>query len=174
MSLIITRPEPTEYAGYFARYIDQTSTVDLIPALINSHEELCTIVKGCTEPQLLHRYAEGKWSVKELLVHLSDAERIFAYRALRFVRRDTTLLPGFDENLYVPASHADERTPEVIIRELYSVRQATITLFEAMNEEDLRQTGTASNTTLSVRALGYIILGHETHHRTILRERYGL
>lgn len=174
MSVTITRPEPTEYAGYFARYIDQTSTHDLLPALLASHDELRTLVGNCSETQLLHRYAEGKWSVKELLVHIADAERIFAYRALRFVRRDTTPLPGFDENLYVPTSHADKRDLSTILRELGAVRQASIALFEPMTEEDIRQTGVASNTTLSVRALGYIILGHETHHRNILRERYGL
>ncbi|OKL39788.1 DNA damage-inducible protein DinB [Pontibacter flavimaris] len=129
-------------------------------------------MQGLAEEQLLHRYAEGKWSIKEMMVHLIDAERIFSYRALRFARQDKTELHSFDENLYAQTSKADARDINSIIAEYTSLRTSTIELFKSFDEEALQQVGVASGKEVSVRALGYTILGHEVHHQKIIRERY--
>ncbi len=172
MSMIIGFPAPEEHTGYVSNYVQQAQTDDLIEGLTASYVFIMGMLQGLTEEQLLHRYAPGKWSIKEVMVHLMDSERIFAYRALRFARQDKTELPGFDENHYVPASKADAREINTILAEYIAVRNATIELFKSFTEEDLNQTGTASGLTLSVRALGFIILGHEVHHLKIIRERY--
>ncbi|MHA6248828.1 DinB family protein [Pontibacter sp. CAU 1760] len=172
MSVKIGFPAPEEHNGYVGNYIKQAQTDDLVEGLTASYVFIMGMLQGLNEEQLLHRYAEGKWSIKEVMVHIMDSERIFAYRALRFARQDKTELPGFDENQYVPSSRADAREINHIIAEYIAVRNATIELFKSFTPDDLNQTGTASGLTLSVRALGYIILGHEVHHLKIIRERY--
>lgn len=170
--LIITYPTPEEYSGFLSSYVAQAKADDLIEGLTASYVFITGMIQGLTEEQLLYRYAPGKWSVKELLVHLMDAERIFAYRALRFARQDKTELPGFDENAYVAPSKADARDISAILAEYTAVRTATIELFKSFDVEALQQKGTASGLEVSVRALGYIILGHEVHHQKVIRERY--
>ena len=118
------------------------------------------------------RYAEGKWTIKDIILHLIDAERIFAYRALRIARNDKTALPGFEENDYVISANANEREFESLLKEYIIVREATISLFENLSETDLLKPGTASNASVSVRGIGYCILGHELHHKNIIIERY--
>ena len=118
------------------------------------------------------RYAEGKWTIKDIILHLIDAERIFAYRALRIARNDNTALPGFEENDYVVAANANNREYESLLAEYETVRNATISLFETFSSEDLLRLGTASNNSVSVRAIGYIMLGHELHHKNVILERY--
>jgi uncharacterized damage-inducible protein DinB len=117
-------------------------------------------------------YAPGKWTIKEVLVHIVDDERIYAYRALRIGRGDTTPLPGFEQNDYVPYSRAGGRSVRSILKEYESVRRATLTLFRSFTEEDLSRKGTANNYVYSVRGLLYHMAGHELHHLNILRERY--
>ncbi|HVU53401.1 MAG TPA: DinB family protein [Puia sp.] len=117
-------------------------------------------------------YAPGKWTIKEVLVHIIDDERIYAYRALRIGRGDTTPLPGFEQNDYVPYSKANERTVRSIMKEYDSVRRATLTLFRSFTEEDLLRKGTANNNVYSVRGLLYHLAGHELHHLRILQEKY--
>ncbi|GAB3202281.1 putative damage-inducible protein DinB [Pontibacter aydingkolensis] len=172
MATIITYPATDEYSGYVGNYIKEAKADDLIEGLTASYSYIAGLMQGLTEEQLLHRYAEGKWSIKELLVHMLDTERIFSYRALRFARQDRTELPGFDENAYVAPSKADSRDINSILAEYTAVRTATIELFKSFDEEALNQKGKASGLELSVRALGYTILGHEIHHLRILRERY--
>ncbi|WP_276497453.1 DinB family protein [Pontibacter litorisediminis] len=155
-----------------ANYIKQAQADDLIEGLTASYVFITGLVQGLTEEQLLYRYEPGKWSIKEVLVHMMDAERIFSYRALRFARQDKTELPGFEENQYAKASKADARDINSIVAEYTSLRTATIELFKSFDEEALQQKGVASGLEVSVRALGYIILGHEVHHQKIIRERY--
>lgn len=172
MPTTITYPAASEYSGYVGNYIGLAKADDLIEGLTASYTYIAGIMQGLTAEQLLHRYAEGKWSIKELLVHMLDAERIFSYRALRFARQDKTELPGFDENQYVAPSKADSRDINSILAEYTAVRTATIELFKGLDEVALDQKGTASGLEISVRALGYTILGHEIHHLKIIRERY--
>ena len=118
------------------------------------------------------RYAEGKWTIKDIILHLIDAERIFAYRALRIARNDKTALPGFEENDYVVAANANNRGYESLLAEYETVRNVSISLFETFTSEELLRLGTASNNSVSVRAIGYIMLGHELHHKNVILERY--
>ena len=172
MERIITPPAASEYNEFFNNYIEAAATEDLLGALAASEEYIVNFMLSLKEQQLLHRYQPGKWSIKELLVHMIDSERIFAYRALRFARKDRTELPGFEENDYVGPSKADKRAITSILAEYAAVRQATIELFKSFDEEMLGETGIASGNKVSVRALGYSILGHEIHHLNIIRQRY--
>ena len=119
-----------------------------------------------------YRYAEGKWTIKEIIGHLIDAERIFAYRMLRFARKDATDLPGFDENEYVPASEANERSIHGLLEEFTTVRAGTFSLWRSLTNEMLQRSGTVNGNRLSVRALAYITCGHEIHHLAVIKERY--
>jgi uncharacterized damage-inducible protein DinB len=172
MDRIITAPAATEYDGFFNNYIGNANTNDLLPALAASEEYIVNYMLSLKEPQLNHRYQPGKWSIKEMLVHMADTERIFAYRALRFARKDRTELPGFDENAYAEVSKADKRPITSILAEYAAVRQATIEQFKAFDEEMLGESGIASGKKVTVRALGFAILGHEIHHLNIIRQRY--
>lgn len=169
---IITYPTPEEHSGFLSNYVEQAKTEDLIEGLTASYVFITGMIQGLTEEQLLHRYEPGKWSIKEVMVHMMDAERIFSYRALRFARQDKTVLPGFDEKQYTISAKADSRNINSIIAEYTSLRTATIDLFKTFDEEALQQRGIASGQEVSVRALGYVILGHEVHHQKIIRERY--
>ena len=122
--------------------------------------------------KLTYRYAENKWTIKEILVHIMDDERIYAYRALRIARNDKTPLPGFEQDDYVPFSKANQRSLASILREYKTVRQATVSLFTSFNMEDLLRIGTANDHPVSVRALAWHIAGHELHHLNIIKERY--
>ena len=172
MHLIITQPDATEHEGFFSAYVKLAQTDDLIEGLTASSVYIMGMLQGLSEEQLLYRYADGKWSVKEVMVHLMDTERIFAYRALRFARGDKTELPGFEQDLYITPSLADARPVNDILAEYIAVRNATIALFKSLSEEALNQTGIGSGLSMSVRALGFAILGHEVHHLKIIRERY--
>ena len=163
---------PTEYLPFYGTYIDKAVTLDLIPGLENSFKNTLNFFKSIPENKLEFSYADGKWTVKEIIQHLIDAERVFAYRALRFARQDKTPLPGFDENEYAVASDANNRTIEDLIEEYISLRQATIAMFKSFSDDVLMQIGIASQGETSVRAVGFIIIGHETHHCAIIRERY--
>jgi len=129
-------------------------------------------MKSIPEDKLYYRYDEGKWTIKEILVHIIDDERIYAYRALRFARKDSTELAGFDQENYAVNSGANKRSIESILHEFETVRKATISLFESFTDEALTSSGIANGNKVSVRALGYHIAGHEKHHVNIIRERY--
>lgn len=170
---IIKRPTADEYQPFYATYVRVAPEEgDILGELNHSFEALRTFIESLRTEKLVYRYADGKWTIKELLVHLIDAERIFAYRALRIARADKTELAGFDENEYVPNSGANERSLVSILREYAAVRTASIELFSNMTEEMLARKGIVNNGIISVRALPYIIAGHEAHHLRIIRERY--
>ena len=164
---------PDEYSGHLAAYINQVSNeYPLLEELEISIHRLIKFVQNIPLDKFDYRYAEGKWTIKEILQHLIDAERIFAYRALRFARNDKTPLPGFDENDYVAEAHADKRSIQELLTELAVVRQATQSLFKSFSQEELLRKGIASNNPVSVRALGFVIIGHQNHHERIFQERY--
>lgn len=169
----IDKPGEGEYAPRALQYINQLpddgEVLQHLAANLGTTQQL---IAPLTEEQLLHRYAEGKWSIKEVLIHIMDAERIFACRALRIARNDKTPLPGFDENAYAPESYADARSIESIMAEYEAIRRNTLLLFDGLSAETATRTTVINNYPNSVRALAYIIAGHEQHHITILRERY--
>jgi len=165
--------KPEEFAGHFATYINQVSSeYTLVEELEISVHRLIKFVQNIPMDKFDYRYAEGKWTIKDILQHLIDAERIFAYRALRFARNDQTALPGFDENEYVEATNANKRSIQDLLTELAVVRQATLSLFKSFSEEELLRKGIASNNPMSVRASGFVIIGHQNHHQRVFEERY--
>jgi hypothetical protein len=161
-----------DFAEYFNNYIRLVTEEDVHKALKNSYKEVKKVIKNLNEEQGNFAYAEKKWTVKELLVHIIDTERIFCERALRFARQDKTDLPGFDHDLYVLNSGANQRTLNDILKEYKTIRKSTLSLFKTFNEEMLTQGGTANGNKLTVHAIGYIISGHELHHLNILKEKY--
>jgi uncharacterized damage-inducible protein DinB len=170
----IPRPAADEHIDYYARYIAQAPGEDGLEALRATGESLVRLTQGLSDAQALHRYAPGKWSVKEVLNHICDGERVFTYRALRFARADRTPLPGFDENAWVPAAGSDRRPLAEIVDEVRTVRAASLVLFGSFDSEALTRRGEANGQPVSVRALAWIVAGHSRHHETLLRERYGL
>ena len=164
--------QSTEYATYYKPYIEALGEVDLLHELEHSFTPFIDFLKTIPTEKLEYQYAEGKWTIKDIVQHLIDAERIFAYRALRIARKDQTPLPGFEENEYVETAFANNRTMEDLIEEFVTVRQATLSLFITFSDEQLTQMGTASEKPVSVRAIGFIILGHQKHHLKIIKERY--
>ena len=165
--------QPDEFAGHFATYINQVSNeYTLTEELEISVHRLIKFVQNIPLDKFDYRYAEGKWTIKDIIQHIIDAERIFAYRALRFARNDKTALPGFDENDYVDEVQADKRSLQDLLTELAIVRQATLALFKSFSNNELLRTGIASNNPVSVRALGFTIIGHQNHHQRVFQERY--
>lgn len=161
------------FSDYFNHYVNLVNNNnDVINTLEISHKRTNELLDLITEEQGNYSYAEGKWSIKELLVHLIDTERIFCNRALRIARNDKTNLPGYDHDAYVPESMANERKICEIYKEFDLVRQSTIAMFKSFTPEMLERSGTANGNNLTVLAIGYIIAGHETHHINILEERY--
>ena len=173
-TIAIPRPGADEFAPFYAGYIAGVPGDDALPTLAAHIERWHPSLRRLSEAQALHRYAPGKWSVKEVLGHLCDGERVFGYRALRFARADATPLPGFDENAWAPAAGSDRRPVAEIADELRAVRASTVALFRSLDAVALARRGEANGRTISVRALGWIVAGHALHHETILRERYGL
>lgn len=166
------RPSSDEFNPYYAGYIAQVPDGDVVEALIGGSEIASALLGDLDEEAANHAYAAGKWTVKEVLQHCADAERIFAYRALRIARGDTTPLPGFDENAYVPMSGAANRSIEDILDEFESVRESTVTLLTGLPDEAWSRRGVASNHPVSVRALAWITAGHLLHHLAVIQDRY--
>lgn len=167
-----SHPHENEYAPYYGRYISLISEGDFF-LLLNKHfDETLEFLRNLTETQAGTRYEPGKWSIKEVLGHVIDNERIMSYRALRIARGDATPLPGYEQDDYVRAANFDSRTLADILAEFQTVRAATMALFRGLDEKALGRRGTASNLSVTVRALAYIIAGHERHHINILRTKY--
>ena len=165
--------QSTEYASFYASYVQNVSSeYSLVEELEISVHRLIKFVQNIPMDKFDYRYAEGKWTIKDILQHLIDAERIFAYRALRFSRNDLTPLSSFDENEYVIEAKANRRSIQELLTELAVVRQATLSLFKTFSEEELLRIGTASSKPISVRALGFVIIGHQNHHQRFFEERY--
>ncbi len=172
MTTSLLRPDPTEHGAFYAGYVAGMPDGDILELLEDQHEKLRRRIEGLTDEGALHRYAPGKWSVKEVLGHLADAERIFTYRLLRVARGDATPLAGFDENAYVPAGSFGERNLASLLDELAAVRAATLTLLRGLPPDVGERRGEASGAPVTVRALAWILAGHERHHLRILDERY--
>jgi uncharacterized damage-inducible protein DinB len=166
------RPNENDFAPYYGRYIAQVNEEDITNAISNQDNIIESFLKSISADKWNYAYAEGKWTVKELVQHIIDAERIFAYRALRIARKDETPLPGFDENTYAPVSEAGRRSSSELIEEFLAVRKSTELLFKSFTDEMLQQRGTASNQPVTPNALGFITVGHFYHHKNILEERY--
>jgi len=170
----VGRPEADEIPAHFVGYIGKVPESDPVAVLAAQIDVTAALLRGLSDADALKRYAPGKWSVKEVVGHLADTERIMAYRALRVARGDETPLPGFDENAYVPPAKFDARPLADLISDFRTVRTATLALFKSFDADAWRRRGTASGKPISVRALGYMIPGHERHHVEILKDRYGL
>jgi uncharacterized damage-inducible protein DinB len=171
--MLIPKPNPDEYPAYAIAYIkwlpDDGRILEHMKDQIKKTKEF---IEGIPAEKWSYVYAPGKWSIKEVLVHIIDDERIYAYRALCFGRGDMTELPGFEQDDYVPYSRANERSVRSILKEYVSVRKATLSLFRSFSEEDLLRKGTANKNVSSVRGLLYHLAGHELHHLEIIKEKY--
>lgn len=170
---VIARPSADEMSEYFAGYVALVEEdADVLDLLRRQGEQTLTFFDGLSEEQRHHRYAEGKWSLQEVLGHLLDVERVMVTRALAFSRDDSAALPGFDENDYVAAAGYDERSLERMLDEYRALRASTVAFFAAMDEEQLGRSGVANESRCSVRAIPWVLAGHERHHRRIAEERY--
>lgn len=166
------RPDLTTVPSFYKNYVTHVKDQEMLQALTESNNRLLQLLQSIPEERGEFRYQPEKWSIKELVCHMMDAERIFCYRALRFARNDKTELQGFDENTYAPEANAHGRSMAQLQEELKRLRATTIDLFSSFTPEMLKRTGKANNNEVSVLNLGYIISGHETHHFTVLKERY--
>jgi hypothetical protein len=173
-ALLDARPEAGEFDPYYALYIDRVPEGDVASLLESQIRDTAAALRAVPASRGTYRYAEGKWSIAEVIGHVADAERIFSYRAMRIARADATPIEGFDENVYVPGGQFDRRSLADLIAELEAVRRATLALLRGLLPGAWTRTGTANGKTISVRALFYIIAGHERHHLGTLRERYGV
>ena len=170
--MTIAPPAPDEYADFHTGYIAAVSGETDGLAVLERQRAAIERLGGLTPVQAAHRYAEGKWSIKEVIGHLSDGERVVSYRLLRIARGDRTPLPGYDENLFVAHSHADRRELADLVDEFAAVRAATIALVRSLDESALAARGTVNDWPLTARGLIFIIVGHFQHHVNILREGY--
>jgi hypothetical protein len=173
-TLSIPRPAPNEAAPFYHGYIAKVAGENIGEQLVDQLAEVERLFGALDDRAALARYAPGKWSIKEILGHLTDTERIFAYRILRIARGDATPLPGFDENDYVPAGRFDERPLRDLVAEFHAVRLSSVALGGGLPSPGWSEVGQASGKPISARALIYIIVGHTAHHLGVLRERYGL
>lgn len=161
-----------EYSKFNAIYIQAVGNVDMIEELEICLHDFIRFVQNIPMDKFDYRYAEGKWTIKDIIQHIIDTERIFTYRALRISRNDKTPLPGFEENDYVANTNANVRSIQDLLAELSAVRHATLYLFKSFSWEQLERIGIASNNEISVRAIGFILIGHQKHHQKVFQERY--
>jgi hypothetical protein len=170
--MLTTRPLPAEFLPYYARYIEQVADGDIVETLRTQVEATLDVVRALPEARGGHRYAPGKWSIREVLGHMADTERIMAYRALRISRGDATPLAGFDEDRYVAGARFDDRSLASLAEDLAVVRLGTVALLSPLSDTELARVGSANGAPVTARALAWIIAGHERHHLGILRDRY--
>ena len=168
----IHRPEPTEYAAYYEQYIGLVKTDDIMGTLQKQAHDTHDLLSKVSGEKAEFRYAAGKWSVKEVLGHINDTERIMSYRVLRIARGDQTPIEGFEQDDYIAGGRFGARTIADLLQEFLSIRDATIQLIRHLDAESSARRGTANNKPISARAIVYVIAGHELHHRRILQERY--
>jgi hypothetical protein len=166
------KPAPTEYAEYYGKYVSLVPESDIVQAMKAEGVQTVELLRGLTEEQGNYAYAEGKWTIKELIGHINDTERIFAYRLLRFARNDSTPLEGFDQDPYVLASNYNALSLTDVVDEFAAIRQVTLATLKNLDAEAWTRAGIASDNSVTVRALAYIMLGHERHHVAILKEKY--
>ena len=169
----IEKPGEQEYPPYASMYIDLLPDDGLLLQHLRENLDVtCGLIRSLSEAQLSYRYAEKKWTIKEIISHIANDERIYVYRALRFARNDATELPGFEQDEYAEYSGANQRDITDLLNEFTAVRHATIAFFESLDDAALLRTGMADGKHVSVRALGYHIAGHELRHIQMIRERY--
>ncbi|MDQ3799249.1 MAG: DinB family protein [Acidobacteriota bacterium] len=168
----MSRPEKNEYAEYYETYVSLVEETDIVSALRNQLAEFENLFAGISEEKGAHSYAEGKWSIRELIGHLIDGERVFAYRAFRISRADRTPLAGFEQDDYIRYGNFNNRALADLVEEFSLLRKANNILFKNLPAEAWSRIGTASEAEVSVRALAYIMVGHVRHHVNILKERY--
>ena len=169
---VYTPPQNNEHAPYYSRYVELVPTGDVLEFLAVQGHRVRAMLEGLDEEQGNHRYAPGKWSVKEVLGHLIDTERLFAYRALSFARGDHSPLPGMEPDDWAAASNAGLRKVAGLSHEYAAVRRSTLALLRSFESEAIMQRGTASGCEFTVRTIPYIIAGHEMHHLRVIKERY--
>ena len=172
MTATLQRPALNESNDYFRLYINKVAGNDIIAALSRGQKMMEDFCKYIPSDKWDYRYAEGKWTIREVLAHIIDTERVMTYRALRIARNDKTPLPGFEQDDYTQYSNANKRSPESLLAEYMAVRAASLALFLNFDDEMFGRIGTASGYPISPRALAYIIAGHEIHHLAIVREKY--
>jgi hypothetical protein len=166
------RPEKTEYAAYYETYVSLVDETDIVPTLQNQLAEMQNLLGEITEEKAAHAYAEGKWTIKELIGHLIDGEKIFAYRALRVARGDETPMEGYEQDGYIENGNFNDVSLAELTEEFSLVRRANILFFKNLSDKAWRRAGTANNSGISVRALAFIMVGHVQHHANILKTRY--
>jgi hypothetical protein len=171
-AVAMTHPPSSEYAPYYERYTSLVPQGDIVTILTKQLEETIPLLRGINEAKAGYRYAPDKWSIKQLLGHINDGERVFSYRALRFARNDSQPLTGFEQDDYVQAGDFDERAFADLVNEFEHVRRATIDLLRPLSDEAWLRRGVANDAEISVRALAFIMAGHVAHHVQILKERY--
>ncbi len=169
---MLERPNPNEAAPYYSIYIDRVASDDILDVLATQLEESATFLAEISEEQSLHRYAPGKWSMRELLGHVNDTERVFTFRALWFARGFQDPLPSYDQEIAVAAAESDRVSWASHVDEFRAIRSATLSLFRNLPADSWSRSGIASDNSVTVRALAYIVAGHLSHHLAILRERY--
>ena len=168
----IRQPRSDEYDPYYRSYVERVGTDRLIDALVDQRSKMIDLLEGLSDEDASHSYAAGKWSIKQVLGHILDTERVFAYRALCIARGETQSLPGFDQDEYVASGGFEERSLASLIAEYGATRDSTVALFESLADETWTARGIANGVEITVRALAFIAAGHELHHLAILRERY--
>jgi len=168
----MTRPNTTEAADYYFKYIDLITSDDIVPAMESQMGEMLQLLSGISEEQSLHAYGQGKWTIREVLNHVNDGERVFSGRAFWFARGFNDPLPSFDQDIAVQFAHANNTSWAHLVEEFKYVRLATISFFKSMPAEAWDRTGIASDNPVSVRAIAYIIAGHVAHHMNVLQEKY--
>ena len=162
------------YPEHFEKYISLVKNEDLNTILEMQAKEMGKLFASIPEDKWMYKYQENKWTIKEVIQHISDAERVFSYRGFAFSRKDPNTLPGFDENEYSINSNANNKKPEELINDFFAVRKSTQTLFNGFTSDQLKVVGRASTYQMSVNAMGYLVAGHAAHHINILKERYGI
>ncbi|HEY0996473.1 MAG TPA: DinB family protein [Gemmatimonadaceae bacterium] len=170
----IPHPAAGEYAEWYDGYVAMVAQSDIMQLLEEQPNRITVRVGGLDEARALHRYAEGKWSVKDVVNHMTDAERVFSYRLLRVARGDARPLQGFDENAFAMDARADERAMEALLEEFVAARESTLALVRSLRPEVWTRTGTANGAPVSARSLAAVIAGHVEHHLKVLAERYGI
>jgi uncharacterized damage-inducible protein DinB len=170
----MSKPESNEYAAAYARYVEKVPDGEIVATLEQQGAETERLLTAAGEERGSFRYADGKWSVKQVIGHITDAERVFAYRLLSFARGEQQPLPGFDENAYMESSSFDAQPLADLVDAFAAQRRSTVLLMRQLSDEAWTRRGIASENPITVRALAWIIAGHERHHVGILRERYGL
>ncbi|MBK8610809.1 MAG: DinB family protein [Chitinophagaceae bacterium] len=168
----MAKPSPDTYPAFFKKYVDTVPEEDLPTAFANQLPVITALLNNITEEKSNYAYAPGKWTLKELLQHMIDTERLFNYRALCFARKETVSLPGFDEDAYAANSNANARNWNHMLEEFMAVRRSTELLFTSFSPAMLELSGTSNNNRATVISLGFITIGHVYHHKNIIQERY--